>query len=826
MRCATSHMHTPFAPLALAIHLTLGGLLATASLPLLAQQQSQSYNIPAGALGESLNLFARQAGVAISFDAAQVRGLSSPGLQGSVDVATGFARLLGSSPLQAVAGADGYLLIARPTQQGAVQLGATQVTGAGLGASSATEGTGSYTSGKVTIGKLPASIRQTPQSVTVITRQQMDDRNLTSLDQVLDTATGITLQTRNFGDHQYNSRGFELGADAYMIDGLPGVLHSPTGWMTPDTAVYDHVEVLRGAAGLLVGNGNPGGAINLERKRPTAEAKYSVTTRVGSNDYYRMDLDASGPLNDTKSVRGRALVAYEDRDYFYDTASSRMPLFYGIVEADLNERTMLTVGARHQTNTTSGYAIFGLPHYSDGRSLDVSRSTSLAQDWNRHESDQTEVFAELEYRLNDDWKSRTSLTRAEGGFDQRVALARGAINPVTGRGSSYTGLMFRNDEVTNTGFDSNLSGNFQAFGLQHDVIVGANWSKEELYSKNYTRNISVPLDVFNPNSHLIATPARPDWQAANSAAGNETRAINDSEQYRYGVYANTRLRLTEALSLVLGGRLSWYEYQTRDAYDYAADGQTFASRQDHQFTPFAGVVYDLNEQWSWYASYADIFQPQSQYREYQGGPLEPAKGTNYETGIKGELYDGRLNVSAAVFYIKRRNMVQEDLNEDHFGCGGDVYGTCYTTDEGIQRSKGYELEASGEILPGWQMAAGYTFNRTQRSDGEAIDYQTPRHLLRASTSYNLPGALNRLTVGGAVSAQSGYETDDYGPTVSNSGRAVYDAMAKWKIDDTWNLGLDVKNLFDRKYYKSVGELRRGSYYGDPRTYMLTLRADF
>lgn len=763
-------------------------------------------DLPRQSLAASLKQLANLAGITLAVDDSLVAGQSAPAIKGRYEFSHALEQMLAGSGL-GVRQEGGVWLIVRPGETDALELSSINVDG--MTGAQPTEGTGSYTARAVTIGKGVASLRETPQSVSVVTRQQMDDRNLTSLDQVLYQAPGITLQTRNFGDHQFNSRGFELGADAYLVDGMPGVIHSPTGWMTPDTAVYDRVEILRGAAGLLVGNGNPGGAINLVRKRPTALPQYSITTRAGSDDYYRMDLDASGALNDSRTLRGRALVAYEDRQYYYDQASSRMPLFYGIAEADLNDRTLLTVGLRHQRSVTDGYSIFGLPRYTNGKALDVSRSTSLAQDWNRHESDQTEVFAELEYQLADDWKSKTSLTRSEGGFDQRAALPRGAINPLTQRGSVLYSTLFRRDEVVDTGIDSNLSGTFRAFGLEHSLMVGANWSDEDLHSKNANVANGTPIDVFDPDPHASPKPSRSGWDT-----------INDSNTRRYGVYANARIRLAEPLSLVLGGRLSWYEYETREML-----GNVKASnRQDHEFTPFVGLIYDLSEQWSWYASYADIFQPQSEYRTSSGTLLDPAVGSNYETGIKGELYDGRLNLSAAVFYIKQNDVAVEDPDLDAF-CPSNLSGICYRNDQ-VKRSKGYELEASGEVLPGWQLSAGYTFNITSNASGGPTDYQTPKHMLRASTTYNLPGDWNRLTVGGGVSAQSGYSTDDYGPEVSNPGRAVYDTLATWKIDDHWKVGVDVKNVFDKKYYKSVGELRRGSYFGDPRTYMLTLRGDF
>lgn len=765
-------------------------------------------DLPAQPLAATLKQLGSQAGVTLAVDDRLVAHRLAPALKGTFAIDEALSRLLAGSGLVVQRSGDLWLIMENQPSA-ALDLQATTISSDLV--STASEGTGSYTARAVTLGKGTRSLRETPQSVSVITRQQMDDRNFTSLDQVLYSAPGITLQTRNFGDHQYNSRGFELGADAYLVDGMPGVIHSPTGWMTPDTAVYDRVEILRGAAGLLVGNGNPGGAVNLVRKRPTAEPRFSVTSRAGSDDFYRMDLDGSGALNEARTLRGRALVAYEDRQYFYDREASRKPLFYGIVEADLNDDSTLSVGLRRQTSVTSGYSIFGLPRYRNGKALDVSRSTSLAQDWNRHESEQTEVFADLEYRLDEDWTSKTSLTRAEGGFDQRSALPQGDIDSANNTGSRLFRTLYRSDDVTNTGIDSNLSGNVEAFGLRHTLMVGGNWSREGQYSK--TANIGTPngagaIDVFDPNPHALPRPTRTAWSA-----------VNDSTETRYGVYANTRLYLSEPLSLVLGGRLSWYEYETEET----RTGVKAGNRQDHEFTPFVGVIYDLDEQWSWYASYADIFQPQSDYRTAAGALLDPAVGVNYETGIKGELYDGRLNLSAALFYIKQDDVAAEDPSGAL--CEENIDGLCYLNSE-IQRSKGYELEASGELSPGWQVAAGYTFNQTSKASGGPTDYQTPKHLLRASTTYQLSGALSRLSVGGAVSAQSGYSTDTYGPEVSNPGRAVYDALASWKIDQNWTLGLDAKNLFDKKYYKSVGELRRGNYYGDPRSYMLTLRGEF
>jgi len=676
-----------------------------------------------------------------------------------------------------------------------------------------TDGSGSYTTGAVTIGKSTQTLRETPQSVTVMTRQVMDDRNLNSLDKVMAQTPGISFSQRNFGSHVYQSRGFVLGEESYLLDGVSGQSYSMTGWMPPDMAIYDRVEVLRGAAGLLVGAGNPGGAVNLVRKRPTAAPQFSITTRAGSWDNYRLDLDGSGKLNDEGTLRGRVVAAYEDKGSYIDLLKSETPLLYGIVEADVSQATTLTLSARRQTSRIKGYSIFSLPRYSDGSALNVSRSTALAQDWNTHETETDEVFTEIAHRFNEDWTSKTSVTHSEGGFEQSLAYARGAVNPATQAGSSFRNVEFRHTSVNSTGLDSHVEGNFDAFGLTHQVTVGANWSKQTVTEKRAPVTIAASaIDLNDVNHEAFAKPARPAWSS-----------INEYVDERSGIYANTRLRLSEPLSLVLGARMSWYKYD----FDYKLGGAPdYVSQQNQEITPFAGLIYDIDENWSWYASYADIFNPQGNYRDVSGSPLDPAIGTNYETGIKGELFDKRLNLSMALFYIKQEDVYAEDTANSGNCPSNDAFGTCYANGT-IQRSKGFDIEASGEVLPGLQVLAGYTYNTTRSSAGTVVSSDTPKHIVRINTAYTLPGAWNRLTLGGGVSAQSYYENETAeGVKYGAPGRAIWDARATWKLDEHWRISLSGENLFDRKYFSTAAALDRGNIYGEPRNYMLTLRGDF
>ncbi|MBA1231553.1 TonB-dependent siderophore receptor [Pseudomonas viridiflava] len=763
------------------------------------------FDIPAQPLSSALNELARQGDLQVLYNPDDVRGKTGSPVRGRLTPEQAVTDLLRQAGVAHTFEANTLTLSQTPVLP-PVTLKPMAIQARQFGVT--TEGSGSYTTNAVSLNKTPHSLRETPQSVTVVTRQLMDDKNLTGLDEVMAQTPGITFSQRNFGSHVFSARGFAMEDESYTIDGVSGQGYSVTGWMTPDMAIYDRVEVLRGAAGLLIGAGNPGGAVNLVRKRPTAIPRLSVTTRAGSRDSYRMDLDGSSALNDAGNLRGRFVASYEDRGYFTDELHKTAPLLYGTLETDLNDDTTLTLGLRHQRSDIRGFSIFGLPRYSDGRALHLSRSTSLAQDWNRHQTETNEVFSELEHHFNEDWTGTVSVTHSEGDFDQRVAYAQGAIDPQTLTGSRPIKTLFRSDTLQSTGFDSHLDGRFDAFGLTHQLTIGANGSDQERRSRQVLVTSSKALDVFNPDHNAVVQPNHPAWST-----------ITDFSDKRYGAYSNLRLNLTQSLGLAMGGRISWYDYQTQSA------GLTTKARQDQEVTPFIGVIYDLSPEWSWYASYTDIFLPQSGYRNAGGKFLEPAIGASHETGIKGELFDKRLNVSLAVFYVKQKDVAAEDDANSGNCPTNDSYGTCYLNGD-IRRSKGFELEASGELLPGLQTLAGYTFNLTRGSDGQSISAETPRHLFRLTSSYTLPGAWHRLTVGAGVSAQSGYSEIESTQVIKNPGRAIWDARVSWKIDEHWSLALNGNNLLDRTYYKATGDTDRGNYYGDPRNYVLTVRGDF
>lgn len=775
-----------------------------------------SVAITAQPLAQALNELARQSGLTLVVSPALVAGKTAPAVSGRLTPQEAFARLLSGSGLSA--DIDGQAVTIRPQHAPKASDAALPAVTVSAKAerSATTEQTGSYTTRALTIGKMVQSIRETPQSVTVVTRQQMDDTNVTTLEDVLAQSTGSTKSQRNFGAHVYVMRGFEIPDNNYLIDGVSGTVYNAVGWAPLDMAIFDRVEVLRGAGGLIAGAGDPSGVVNMVRKRPRADRHLDITLSAGSWSNYRTEIDAGSPLNDAGTVRGRFVAAYQDREFFYDVAHSKEPLLYGVIDADLGRNTKLTVGLRHQETNIDGYTIFGLPRFSNGAALDVSRSTYLSQRWNRHEARVDDLFVELEHQLNDDWKAKLTLNHSKTEVEQKLGTMRGAVNPTTLAGTTFNSFYFMNRQVDSSGVDANITGSFSAWGGTHQVMAGANWARSDSPDKStmITSGLGFPIDIYNPDHAIVPEPTQPGWDDIYK----DTKEVS-------AVYASARLQLAEPLHLLVGGRVSWYSYKfvneltSTRLQDYQQNGQ---------FTPYAGLVYDLDKQWSVYTSYADTFQPQTQYKSASGGPLKPAIGSNIEAGIKGELYNGRLNVSAAVFSIRKKNVAVWDEANSNLGLCPSLDGSddCYRN-ASLLRSKGFELEATGQITAGWEVAAGYTNLRSRDDAGESISAESPRHLLRATTFYRLPGAWSQWSVGGGVSAQSGYSYNESpGVEIAEGGRAVWDLRGAYRIDKTWTASLNIANVTDKRYWANLGGTRGGNYFGTPRNLTLTLRGSF
>ncbi|AJQ47710.1 TonB-dependent siderophore receptor [Pseudomonas putida] len=801
--------------LALAVHLALGAMYmagGNAVAASAAQEQTRSYDIAPGSLTETLGQFASAAGVTLSFDGASTEGRRSAGLRGSYSVAGGFATLLAGSNLQAVGQANGiYLLV--DGGDGAVVLGATSITGQALG--STTEGTGSYTSSAMqSATKLPLSIRETPQSVTVITRQRMDDQAMRSLDDVVQATPGLRMSAARPANSEYFSRGFPV--TNLMFDGLPTTYNAD--WVAAaDMAPYDRVEIVRGATGLMQGAGNPSAAINMVRKRPTQQFQGSITGSAGSWDNYRGELDLSGPLNASASVRGRFVGAYHDKDSYQDYAGRERGLFYGITEFDLTDSTTLTLGASNQ-NDNNNINWGGLPVNRDGSHVGYSRSTNVGYDWSYQDIDNTTAFAELDHRFDNDWRLHLAASKSWSDF-----AMQGAVFERTGTPAAEVlrqRVFNQRRDYDQSTYDVYASGPFKLFERQHELVVGA--SKREVKTSAHGGTVFLPVDdLFSVNPSGVSKPSVADIYTLSEHVEQE------------GVYATTRINLADPLKLIVGARLDWYDNQS--VYSEINDG--YYTNADYKVTRnvtrYAGVIYDLDDHHSVYASYTDIFMPQSELAR-DASIIRPIEGKNYEIGIRGEYFDGALNASVAVFQIDQENRAAE--TSDQAGC---TNFTCYEA-SGKVRTQGIDLELMGALTPNWQVGAGYTYSQTQyrkdadkTKEGTKFDTDLPEHLFKLSTTYTLPGELHKWRVGGNVYAQSSIfnkGSNAFGNYHIDQGAyAVYGLMVGYKVSEKLDTRLNVNNVFDKKYYQGIASNNTWSpydVYGDPRNFTVTARYSF
>lgn len=802
-----------------AIHLALSGaLLATplaaglTALPAWAQNVEAEYtfNIATGSLEAAIVEFSATAGITLSFEPSVVRDRQSPGLQGRYEASEALQRLLQGSGLQAVPQAGGsYSLQPLATQGNALQLDATTVTGNLLGAT--TEGSGSYTTGSMqTATKLPLTLRETPQSATVITRQRMDDQAMRSLDDVVQAAPGLKMSMSRPANNEFFSRGFPV--TNLMFDGLPTTYNGD--WVaSADLAPYDRVEIVRGATGMMQGAGNPSAAINMVRKRPTTEFRGSISGTAGSWDNYRSELDLSGPLTDSGAVRGRFVGAYHDKDSYQDYAGRERGVFYGITEFDLSEATTLTLGASHQ-NDNNGINWGGLPVNPDGSHTGLSRSKTLGYDWSHQDIDNTTVFTEIDHRFENDWRLHLGASKNWSDF----ALT-GAV--IENYGTYRQRVFNQKRDYDQSTYDVYANGPFQMFERQHELVVGA--SKRELKTSAVGGTIFIPVaDIINFDPSGLAKPTVPD----------SYRLSQHVEQK--GAYVTTRLNITDALKTILGARLDWYEdlsitNQINDGY--YTDSNYKVTRN---VTHYAGVIYDLDDRHSVYASYTDVFMPQSETgRDRQ--IIKPIEGKNYEIGIKGEYFSGALNASAAIFQIDQENRAAE--LDDQTGC---IDFTCYGA-SGKVRTQGIDLELNGAVTSNWQLGAGYTFSQTKyRQDankdreGTLFDTNLPRHMFKLNTVYMLPGEFKRWRVGANIYSQSSIFNKGSNSTfgdfhVEQGSYAIVGLMAGYEVSKNLDTRLNINNVFDKKYYQGIaGNPTWSPYdiYGEPRNFTLTAKYSF
>ena len=786
----------------------------------MAQAAPVALNIPAQSLASALNEFGKQANLQVLYSPDQVQGIKSRTVSGSLEPVKALETLLQGSGISYQLNGDTVILSA-PQGKG-LELGATTVSGQELGTSLTTEDTGSYTTGATSSStKLPLSIRETPQTVTVVTRQNMDDQGAQSIGDVLRNAPGISTQAYDSDRMEYSARGYAI--TNYQYDGVNSMYDGvfDEGATKVDMALYDRVDIVKGATGLLSGSGEPSATVNMIRKKPTREFKASITGSVGSWDNYRTEGDISGSLNDDGSVRGRLVGVYQDADSYIDHYSRKNDVFYGIIEADVTPDTTLTFGMDYQNIKPRGSSWTGNPYYfSDYSKTDFSRSFNPATDWSRRDVQAQTTFASLEHRFANDWKIKGTLNQQTNDHDTQLGSASGGTpDPVTGEGMFFYWGKWEGHRVQTTA-DINASGPFTLFGREHELVVGYTSQDSRQTGATFDGSLfeMVPGSIFDWNGHY----PKPDFPK---------NGKYETNQNQNSAYIAARFKPTDDLSLILGTRVSDFQYNSTYKYyeqtNLFSDNKT-TSKQHGRVTPYAGVVYDINDTYSAYASYTSIYKPVTD-RSISGTTLAPTEGNSYELGLKAEYFDGRLNASVAAFRTEQKKLPIQ-------------VGTNPNTNEGIFESldgattKGIEFELTGEVMRDWNVIAGYTYAQTRSDDGERVygyPLQTtkPENVAKLFTTYRLPGVLNKVTVGGGVNWQSPFYGQIYNDPkgdydiIEQHSYALVNLMTRYEYNDHLTFNLNADNVFDKKYLSGLGNFNT-TYYGAPRSLMLTTKYTF
>ncbi|MFT4063988.1 TonB-dependent siderophore receptor [Paraburkholderia sp.] len=812
-------------PLALTVHMLMAsGAFAVASWAPAAHAQTaaaaparQRYDIATGPLSQVLTTFSAQAGIYVVGATDLAKGKTSPGLHGAYSVGGALQALLAGTSLAAVPQADGsWSLEATSDSVDDGTLPAISVTGSAYAAQAA-----NAVNPPTTVGSKDAlSAREIPQTVSVVTQQQIRALSMRTVDDAMRFAPGVTTEVNQPGFTSYYSRGFPIST--IQFDGVPtGVTTSGISGPTEGLAAYDRVEVLYGPSGILNGFGGEGGILNLVRKR--APSQFEASAQVSAGTYTNGDVqaDVGGPLNAAGTLRGRFVVDEQYQHEMQDSTWKRDQQFYGTLEADVTPTTLVRAGVSY--TDIYGKLMYGLPNNIDYTNLNISRSAYLGPDWNWFSNQRTNAFAGVEQKLGAGWRAKLSYNFMRTTTD----VLTGAIitnDSVTNLSNRYS--VNTADTNTQNAIDLYASGPFTLFGRTHHLTVGASYLHTNDVTNQYLINPDTGLDFEGD----ITAPLYDNSAYSNAfASGPQNDVTATSTQY--GIYGNARFSLADPLTLVVGARVTWWDGESVPSSDPNNNFFGNTATHDHlsaKFSPTVGLLYDLNDRHTFYASYASIFQPQATDETVSGQVIKPLEGYQVEIGEKGEYLGGLLSTNVALFHIREKNRAM-----------GDPLNPGFDIAQGQAQSQGVDLRAIGQLTSNWKVAAGYTYANWRNYDDSFTAHQgfsvvTPKHLFKFWTSYNLPDQFYRWTIGGALYVQSSTSYTDKngflsnnttsGGTLTAGGYATVDANIGYQINKHLSASLLVTNLFNRKYISSLTTGGPGTYYGDPAKVLFTLRA--
>lgn len=812
-------------PLSIAVALALNTPMVIAA------EQNLNFNIPAQALGSALNAYADVANVQLSYPAELTNGLRSSGVSGALTAQQALQRLLVGTGLGAKVTANGSITLEKVSNSQVVEeLGTINVTAKPDENDPANPVYSVKKSSTAT--KTDTPIFDTPASIQVVPKAVMDDQNTTRIKDALENVSGVRAQPSLGFGNGFLVRGFRT--DRVYRNGLAA--NSRLFGSEFDTANLESVEVLKGPAAVLFGRSEPGGLINITTKKPLDVPFYSLEQQFGSYDLYRTEWDATGPLNNDKSVLYRFTGSYQNNNSFRDLISNDRVTVSPSITWKLSDATDFTLNVEGLDQDYQ--ADFGIPVIgSKPAPISIRNSFGDPNDPIDHIS-KVHLGTEFNHKFNQNWAIHNRFLMS------RTDTETTFFNPAPAFGTALRAdnrtldrnIFSQTDSAESYTTNLDLTGKFQLGFSKHETLVGFDYTETYTSYKTSglwdTANPDLAIDIFNPRASYGVSPT----------LIAETLTFNDISLFKdqwYGAYFQDHITLWDKLHIMGGGRYDWAEVgRGRGAnLDQASNALHNSNptkiRKDEGFSPRVGILY---QPWNWlgvYGNWTTSFGANNGVTA-EGAAIAPEIGEQFEAGFKTALFDDRLSTTLAYYHLTKNNLMTADLSTP------DLFDNIAI---GEARSQGIEFDMTGRISNNLSLIGSYAYTDarvTKNNDGFVGEKLTnvPEHSGSLWLKYDFNGyqALDGLSIGlGGVAADTREGNYSYyGSPFQLPGYVRADTYAAYKfyVNKTKvTAQINIRNLLDKRYYESTDpdsnvSPQNGVYPGTPLMAVGSVKVEF
>lgn len=772
-------------------------------------------NIQAQPLASALIALGRQSDLQILFNQDLVRGLQANAVSGTMESTDALNRLLAGSNLTFQISGSSVMIVPAATPGGVTTLSPISVTGRLESATGPVDGMVAKRSATGT--KTDVSILDIPQSLSVVTRDQMDVQGVTNLEQSVRYTPGVRSEILGAGTERDKIyiRGFEPN---YYLDGMMLPYGAAGQGARIETYGLERVEVLRGPSSVLYGQNPPGGIVNMVSKRPTAESFREIALEGGNFDRRQVAADFSGPIDEDGKFLYRLTALKRTSDTQVDYARDNREYVAPSFTWKPTEATTFTILGQYQKDDAD-VSVMYLPAWGtlyENPYGDIPRSRNI--DEPNHDKFQR-YYRSLgylfEHRFNDKLTVRQNLRYTDVDVTAYSVYGTGLImNPATQRPTDYRTLSrYQWDVDRYQSFftvDNQVEAKLKTGKLGHDLLVGLDYKRATL-DQTVHGGVGPTIDVYAPVYRDI---------------GRSAKVVDGYEdQHQLGLYLQDQISLERWL-LTLGGRYDWTDKTNRNRLNNVK-----TTTDDNVFTGRVGLTYLAESGLAPYASYSTSFEPVSG-TGYGGSPFDPTKGRQYEAGVKYQPTGSNSLIAVSAFHLTQTNVLTPDIT--HRDCT--LYpGTCGNFNEqtGEVEVKGLEFEARASLTDSLDLITTYAYTTSEitQSNTASLGKQQsliPRHQASAWADYTIGGGpLAGLRIGGGVR----YVGTSYGDNLNTLKTPAYtlvDAALQYDLGQLASqlkgarVSLNVNNLFDRRYLTTCAAVS-ACFYGPGRVVLAQVR---